>query len=162
MTFGGGNLRGQNIPVAWQNRSQLTPENSGHSNSQLFLICWIPLFYERWTRPTVFRLRAPPPIVISHYHVQLHSAKANREGTCCKLTEHRQWETVFVQLLKTERLWILELRKKKNGSSFVMKETLWATKAKVWNVRFVQSTRNLLVGIKERSGATMKEKFWCL
>jgi hypothetical protein len=35
MTFGGGNLRGQNIPVAWQNRSQLTAENSGRSNSQL-------------------------------------------------------------------------------------------------------------------------------
>jgi hypothetical protein len=31
MTFGGGNLRGQNIPVAWQNWSQLTAENSGHS-----------------------------------------------------------------------------------------------------------------------------------
>jgi hypothetical protein len=29
-----------------------------------FLICWTPLFYERWTRPPVFRLRSPPPNVI--------------------------------------------------------------------------------------------------
>jgi hypothetical protein len=61
MTFGGGNLHRQSILVAWQNRSQLTTDNSGHSNSQLiFNLLNTPIL-----RKTVFRLCAPPPIVIS-------------------------------------------------------------------------------------------------
>jgi hypothetical protein len=47
----------------------VTAENSGHSNNQLIFN----LFYQRWTRPTVFRLRTPPPNVISQAGLTLTS-----------------------------------------------------------------------------------------
>jgi hypothetical protein len=76
MTFGGGNLPGQNIPVAWQNQSA---ENSDHSNNQLIFNLLNTLFYERWTRPTVFGLRTPPPNVISRAGLTLLSLIYCRE-----------------------------------------------------------------------------------
>jgi hypothetical protein len=53
MTFGGRNLRGQNIALAWQNQSQQRIAVTVTTS------CSTPLFYERWTRPTDFRLRSP-------------------------------------------------------------------------------------------------------
>jgi hypothetical protein len=65
MTFGGRNLRGQNIALAWQNQSQQRIAVTVTTS------CSTPLFYERWTRPTDFRLRSPPSNVISQVSLTL-------------------------------------------------------------------------------------------
>jgi hypothetical protein len=76
MTFGGRNLRGQNIPVAWQNNQNRWQQRIAVTVTiSWFLICWAPLFYERWTCPTVFRLRTPPPSVISQAGLTLPNTR---------------------------------------------------------------------------------------
>jgi hypothetical protein len=76
MTFGGGNLRGYNIPVAWQN----------HQNRSQQRIA-VTVFYERWTRPTVFRLRTPPPNVISQAGLTLRFINYDIQGVFLKCAE---------------------------------------------------------------------------
>jgi hypothetical protein len=70
MTFGGGNLRGQIFQ--WRDKT-VTAENSGHSNNQvIFNLLNTPILL-KMTRPTVFRLRTPPPNVISQAGLTLNT-----------------------------------------------------------------------------------------
>jgi hypothetical protein len=76
MTFGGGNQRGQKIPVAWQNQSQQSIAVT--ATISWLLICWTPLFCEGWTRPTIFHLCTPTKCHISAQPYSTYSAFINK------------------------------------------------------------------------------------
>jgi hypothetical protein len=63
MTFGGGNLRGQNIPV--------TAENSGHSYNQLIVNLLNTPILRRMGSSDYFPSMHPPPNVISQRDLTL-------------------------------------------------------------------------------------------